>query len=200
LKSEAEILGPSGSIDSYQRDDAARSGDIGPQVLAHLDAAHNLARWLMGNEHDAQDIVQEACLRAVRSAATFRGGDVKSWLLAIVRNACFDTLKRSKSVTFHGIAEDAEISDAGTEANPLAILQRAEDVELVRGAIATLDPEFREAIVLREMNGLSYKEIATITDVPMGTVMSRLARARRHLATALSARVESIPSKAEDAL
>jgi RNA polymerase sigma-70 factor (ECF subfamily) len=155
-------------------------------LLAHLDAAHNLAHWLTGNDHDAQEIAQEAYLRAIRSANTFRGGDHRSWLLSIVRNLSFDFLRRNKIVRMNELQDNSDATSADESGDPAVILQRSENIELVRSAIAGLDPEFREAIVLREMEGMSYKEIADLTGVPIGTVMSRLARARRHLARALS--------------
>jgi RNA polymerase sigma factor (sigma-70 family) len=174
------------------------AANVAGAILLHLDAANNLARWLIGDEHDAQDLVQEACLRAVRSAATYRGGDVRSWLLAIVRNACFDAMKRSKILRISALGEESEVADSAADADPATILQRADDVRLIREAIASLEPEFREVIVLREMEGLSYKDIAQVTDIPMGTVMSRLARARRQLASLLSRKENPTPGKPEE--
>jgi RNA polymerase sigma-70 factor (ECF subfamily) len=171
------------------RDGLSVSSDVqnvASGVLAHLDAAYNLASWLVGSEHDAQDIVQEAYLRAMRSVATFRGGDQRSWILTIVRNACFDWLRRDKASPFDELDDQASLDVSGPEADPSQILQRAEDVQRVRAAIAQLPPAIREAVVLRELEGLSYKEIAAVTGVPMGTVMSRLARARGRLAQLLS--------------
>jgi RNA polymerase sigma-70 factor, ECF subfamily len=150
-------------------------------VFAHLDAAYNLARWLTGNDHDAADVVQEASLRALKSINTFRGVGARAWLLAIVRNACFDCLRKTKSHRADPMDDDLPIAADSLSTDPDLILQRSENVELVRTAIDALPPGIREAIVLREMEGLSYKEIAGITGVPIGTVMSRLARGRRHL-------------------
>ena len=166
-------------------DRAAQAG-ISSALLAHLDAAHNLAHWLTGNDHDAQDIVQDAYLRAVRSAESFRGGDMRSWLLTIVRNLCFDALRRKKVLPMAQIEDDSRTADSHQECDPARILQSAENIEQVRMAVAALEPEFREIVILREMEQMSYKEIASLTGVPMGTVMSRLARARRHLARILS--------------
>jgi len=156
-------------------------------LLAHLDAAHNLASWLIGNPHDAQDIVQEAYLRAVRSLAAYRGGDLRSWVLTIVRNACFDWLRRDKRSPFDETGDDVPEAATDERTDPIRILERAEDIWRIREAITHLPPGIREALVLREMEGMSYKEIATITAVPIGTVMSRLARGRRDLARLLSA-------------
>jgi RNA polymerase sigma factor (sigma-70 family) len=171
---------------------------IAQAILAHLDAAHNLAAWLIGNPHDAQDIVQEACLRAVRSSSSFRGGDSRSWLLAIVRNACFDWLRRDKRSPFQETSDNGPDPTTASEADPAKILERAEDVTRLQQAILQLPPGIRETIVLREMEGLSYKEIATVTGMPIGTVMSRLARGRRGLARSLSGESATVPEETRD--
>lgn len=146
-------------------------------VMPHLDAAYNLARWLAGNDNDAEDIVQEACVRAFRFSSGFRGGNSRSWLLTIVRNAAYTWLKKNRSQTLVSINDDelAEIEDQ----SPAAF--NGADAGVLRAALEELPPEFREALVLRELEGFSYKEIAEVADVPVGTVMSRLARARRQL-------------------
>lgn len=148
-------------------------------VLPHLDAAYNLARWLAGNDHDAQDIVQEACVRAFRFIGGQRGGDGRAWLLAIVRNTAFSWLKKNRPKALVTIDDDtlAEIEDQN---GPVSPVHRADTVVL-RAALEALPLEFREALLLREMEGLSYKEIAEVAGVPVGTVMSRIARARRQL-------------------
>jgi RNA polymerase sigma-70 factor (ECF subfamily) len=148
-------------------------------VLPNLDAAYNLARWLAGNDHDAEDIVQEACVRAFRFANGFRGGNSRSWLLAIVRNTAFSWLKKNRPQAMVSISDEelAEVEDE--KAGPVSF-DRA-DAGVLRAALEALPPEFREALVLRELEGLSYKEIAEVAEVPVGTVMSRLARARREL-------------------
>ncbi|HEX4631869.1 MAG TPA: sigma-70 family RNA polymerase sigma factor [Chthoniobacterales bacterium] len=150
-------------------------------VLPHLDAAYNLARWLTGNENDARDMVQEASLRAFKFFAGFRGGDARAWLLTIVRNTVYTWLERRRTGR-HIFEEDDEIEKLeDVSVNPVRLLERNATIEVVRNAIAELVPEFREAVVLREMEGFSYKEIAAITGVRIGTVMSRLARGRREL-------------------
>ena len=155
-------------------------------VLPHLDAAHNLARWLTQNGKDAEDIVQEAYLRAFKFYGTFRGGNSRAWLLTIVRNTCYTWLQQNKannSMT----SFDEEIH--GTELdspNPETILLENLNAQLLKDALGTLPVEFREVLVLRELEGYSYKEIAGVIDVPMGTVMSRLARARKQLEQALN--------------
>ena len=149
-------------------------------VLPHLDAAYNLARWLTRNDQDAEDVVQEASLRALKYWKGFSGRDCRSWLLAIVRNTYYSWL-RQRSVQPE-LTEDGEIDDVdnGIPSAETMLLQNA-DREMLRSALEDLRVEFREAIVLREMEGLSYKEIADISRVPIGTVMSRLARARKRL-------------------
>lgn len=155
-------------------------------VLPHLDAAHNLAFWITRDRDQAEEAVQEAMLRAFRFFDGFRGEDARAWLLGIVRNACY---------TLHGRTPDAARHDAFDEEvhggeQPLgdperAALARAES-EAVNRVVAALPAEFREVLVLRELEGLSYKEIAAVAQVPIGTVMSRLARARRLLRRALA--------------
>jgi len=161
-------------------------GDFERVMLPHLDAAYNLARWLTRNDHDAQDIVQDAMLRAFRFFDGLRG-EPKPWLLAIVRNCCFTWLQANRpadTVAFNeGLAELLPSGDDGPEA--LAV--RNSDREMLNAAIATLTAPFREVLILRELEDLSYKDIARIADVPIGTVMSRLARARRMLADAVHA-------------
>jgi len=153
--------------------------------MEHLDAAHNLARWLMRNDQDAQDVVQESCMNALRAFDSFRGGDFRAWFLAIVRNTSFTWLRRRKnssgSVSAQSLEAGAEIAADCEVYDPQAIAIRAADADLVRRAIAALPETLRETLVLREMEGLSYKEIGKIAGVPIGTVMSRLARGRMQL-------------------
>jgi RNA polymerase sigma-70 factor (ECF subfamily) len=158
-------------------------------MLPHLDAAHNLARWLLRNEQDAQDVVQEAYLRAFKSFGGFHGSNGRAWLLTIVRNTSYTLLKKNRAVdlitTF-----DEEIHATGHEsASPAAILEHAEDAELIRKAMDELPVEFREILTLRHQEGLSYKEIGEIVKIPAGTVMSRLARARAKFKEYLAVRI-----------
>ncbi len=148
-------------------------------VLVHLDAAYNLARWLTRDDNDAQDVVQEACLRALRYFDGFRGGDGRAWLLTIVRHTCYTWLQKYRG--YEQVSLDDELGEAGTESSPEEDLLVRLDRQSVRQALGELPVEFREVIILREMEGLSYKEIARVAGIPLGTVMSRLARARRQL-------------------
>src|SRR6266550_1420681 len=158
-------------------------------MLPHLDAAHNLARWLLRNEQDAQDVVQEAYLRAFRSFSGFHGTNGRAWLLTIVRNTSYTLLKKNRAVDFT-TPFDEEIHAAEYEsASPATILEHSEDAELIKEAMDALPAEFREILVLRHQEGLSYKEIAEIAQIPPGTVMSRLARARAKLKEYLAVRM-----------
>ena len=159
-------------------------------IMPHMNAAYNLARWLAGNDADAQDVVQEAYLRAFKFLGGFRGGDSRSWLLRIVRNAFYDWLKRNRrEETATPFDEELHGADDETGTPDILLLEKG-DHELMRKAIEDLPFDFREILVLRELEGLSYKEIADIAEVPLGTVMSRLARAREHLRTLLIQRLE----------
>jgi RNA polymerase sigma-70 factor (ECF subfamily) len=158
-------------------------------MLPHLDAAHNLARWLLRNEQDAQDVVQEAYLRALKSFAGFHGSNGRAWLLTIVRNTSYTLLKKNRAVDLT-TTFDEEIHAAGYESvSPATILEHSENAELIREAMDELPAEFREILTLRHQEGLSYKEIADIAEIPPGTVMSRLARARGKLREYLAARI-----------
>jgi len=155
-------------------------------VLPHLDAAYNLARWLTGNEHDAEDVVQESYLRAVKFFGGFHGDSARPWLLAIVRNTCYTWLRRNRmDEPTTELDEGTQMIDQ-TSPNPESILLAAARTELVRQALEALPAGFREIVILRELEGMSYKEIAQIASIPVGTVMSRLARARARLQKLLS--------------
>lgn len=163
--------------------------------MPHLDAAYNLARWLTRQEHDALDIVQEAYLRAFKAFDQFHGagGDARCWLLAIVRNTCFTWLQRNRAQS-SSVSFEADAHAQGTQASdPQLLLEQYEESAMLRRAIEELPVEFREVLVYREFEGLSYQEIAKIAAVPIGTVMSRLARARDRLHSTLSAHMIEEP-------
>jgi RNA polymerase sigma factor (sigma-70 family) len=158
-------------------------------VLPHLAAAYNLARWLTRNDHDAEDVVQEAYVRAWKFFGGFHGGGSRAWLLAIVRHTCYTWLQHHRPR--EGTTEfDEEIHTLdGEAANPETLLLQRANQQLLREALDALPVEYREVVVLRELEGLSYKEIAGIADLPLGTVMSRLARARQRLQAWLADRL-----------
>jgi RNA polymerase sigma-70 factor (ECF subfamily) len=159
-------------------------------VLPHLGDAYALARWLARNDSDAEDIVQEACLRAYRGIAGFGNINARGWVLSIVRNTAYTWLKRHRDTKVVAVDNVEEVEQAGADtgldwasapASPEAALIERADAARLEAAIAALPLEFRETLVLREVEGLDYRAIAEITGVPIGTVMSRLARARRRL-------------------
>jgi len=155
-------------------------------VLPHLGAAYNLARWITGNDHDAEDVVQESYLRALKFFGGFRGENSRPWLLTIVRNTCFTWLRQNRFSELNTELDEQIHSTDSKPGNPESMLLAAAQSEMVRKAIEELPPEFREVIILREMEDLSYKEISVIASIPVGTVMSRLARARSRLQELLS--------------
>jgi len=157
---------------------APRSTRFEEAVLPQLDAGYNLARWLLRNGTDAEDAVQEACERALKYFSAFRGGDAKAWFLTIVRHACYDWLKRNRpSDVVSG--DGAALEDApDPAATPEQIVVRNASAAALNEAIAALPLGYREVLILRELEDLPYKEIARVVDIPIGTVMSRLARAR----------------------
>ena len=153
-------------------------------VLPHVDAAFNLARWLLRNRADAEDVAQEALLRACRFFRGFHGGDARAWLLQIVRNTCYSWLEKNRPREL--MVEFDEELHPQPVATPESIAIADEGRERLSRALETLPPRSREVLVLRELEGCSYKEIAAITSIPIGTVMSSLSRARRQLYSALA--------------
>src|ERR1044072_4604497 len=160
-------------------------------VMPHLDAAYNLARWLTRNEADAQDMVQEAYLRALRFFGGFHGTDARAWLLTIVRNTCYTWLKRNRSLELSGDLDEVMLPKESEQPDPEASHFLKVQSQLINEAIEKLPIEFREVVILRELEELSYKEIAEITGIPIGTVMSRLSRARKRLLVGLRERTLS---------
>jgi RNA polymerase sigma-70 factor (ECF subfamily) len=155
-------------------------------LLPHLDAGYNLARWLLRNDQDAEDAVQEAYLRAYKAFPRFRGGDGKGWFLTILRNVCYTALRKLRrheapepfDEEIHLVADTAELREA---------FRKKADAESLHRALEKLPPEFREMIVLHDLEGLAYKEIAAVAGIPIGTVMSRLSRARERLRAEIAA-------------
>ena len=166
--------------------------DFEQVFLPHLDAAYNLARWLLRNDQDAEDAVQEAYMRAYRAFARFRGGDGKAWLMTILRNVCYTMMKKLRS---HETPEpfDEEIHQPVGELEMQEAFRQKANAENLHRALEKLPDEFREIIILHDLEGLAYKEIAVVAGIPIGTVMSRLARARGRL------RIEIIASNAREA-
>ena len=178
-----------GSLSS--EDDQARFRSV---VLPHLAQAYALARWLTGDRADAEDVVQEACLRALRGIAGFAGANSRAWTLAIVRNAAHDWLRKNRSPAVIHVDDleaiermQSQDADASAPDTPEAALIARADEARLEAAIAGLPTAFRETLVLRDVQGLDYREIASIAGVPIGTVMSRLARARARLIEMLGA-------------
>ena len=166
-------------------------------VAPHLRAAYGLARWLLGNDHDAEDATQDATIRAFRHFETWNGVNARAWLLTIVRRCCYTSLAQKRPGELGVFDEDQHSGEADAAPHhaqldgPERAALRADDARLLNAAVAALPVEYREVFVLRELEGLSYKEIADVAGVPIGTVMSRLSRARTQLQTALRAKGET---------
>ena len=187
---------------SYQREQFEQL------VLPHMDAAYNLARWLVHNPHDAEDLTQEAMTRAIRFFSGFRGGDPRAWLLTIVRNSCFTWLGRNRAKDVAEFNEEAHSPGISSSADQSSIqmppstpeimaIAQAESLR-VRRALEELPLIFREAVVMREIEEMSYKEIAAVTNVSIGTVMSRLARGRDRLRAILIESIRTNPEPMEE--
>jgi len=160
-----------------------KTSDFEEQILPHLDAAYNLARWLTRDAVDAEDVVQEAYLRAFRFYDSFHGIEARGWLLKIVRNTCYSWLQKNRG---HNLTTEFDEEQHSVESHdPETALIGKIDSQMLKRLLDELPLEFREIVILRELEGMSYKEIAGIADLPLGTVMSRLARARQRLQTSL---------------
>ena len=173
-----------GTADGSEADMPERFEQV---VLPHLDAAYNLARWLIRSPADAEDVVQEAFLRALRFFDGFRGGDSRAWLLKIVRNTCYSWVRKNRPAEFSDEFDETVHSGESLGEDVEAKLVSRAESERVRKALGTLPVAFREVLVLREIERLSYKEISDVTGVSMGTVMSSLSRARQRLREELRA-------------
>jgi RNA polymerase sigma factor (sigma-70 family) len=169
------------------------TGTFEQAVMPHLDAAYNLARWLTHNTQDAEDVVQEAYMRALRFFPSFRGGDARAWLLTIVRNTCFTWMHANRPLqTAAEFDENLAPPDSRAQ-NPEELVLHTDASALVRKALEKLPPHIREILILRELQGLSYREIAEITSVPVGTVMSSLSRARHRFRQTLTSLSQEDP-------
>ena len=208
MKSEKSVLRLAASAPADWTsglDDNSRFANV---VMPHIDDAYRLARWLTGNSTDAEDVVQDASLRAFRAIRGFAGGSARAWLLSIVRNTAYSWLRKNRPAAVVTVddLEAVELAQANPgdpdTPTPEATLLAKVDAEQLRAAIAALPAPFRETLVLRDIEGLDYREIAQATEVPIGTVMSRLARARRRLAATLSTRAmsERRPARAKKSL
>jgi RNA polymerase sigma-70 factor (ECF subfamily) len=160
-------------------------------VLPHLDAAYRLARWLIGNEHDAEDVVQEAALRALRYFRTFAGRNGRAWFLRIVRNTCWSWRVRTMKAAADPFDEDQHHA-AQLTGDPETILLHAADAAVISDTLRDLPDRVRELLVLREIEGLSYQELADVLEIPLGTVMSRLSRARQAFRLGLETQLKRI--------
>ena len=192
MKSEKSVLRLAASAPADWTsglDDNSRFANV---VMPHIDDAYRLARWLTGNSTDAEDVVQDASLRAFRAIRGFAGGSARAWVLSIVRNTAYSWLRKNRPAAVVTVddLEAVELAQANpgdpAAPTPEATLLAKVDAEQLRAAIAALPAPFRETLVLRDIEGLDYREIAQATEVPIGTVMSRLARARNRLAATLS--------------
>jgi RNA polymerase sigma-70 factor (ECF subfamily) len=161
-------------------------------ALPHLEAAYNLARWLTRHEHDAEDVVQEAYMRAFTYFDAFRGDEGRAWLLRVVRNTCYTWLQKHRPPE-PTVSLDEKVHAPNSALGPEELFLKQATSEELHAAVAELPLEFREVIVLRDLEGLAYKEIAAVLSIPLGTVMSRLTRARARLAQRLSGRKEFSP-------
>jgi RNA polymerase sigma-70 factor (ECF subfamily) len=176
----------------------SRTARFESTVLPHLDAAYNMARWLTRNDHDAEDVVQEAFVRALRYFDGFKGGEARPWLLGIVRNTAYTWLEKNRPSDLVPFDEEVPLHaesvvaafPASAPANPEVLLLQSANRKLVNQSLEELPVAFREVIVMREIEDMSYKEIASVAGIPLGTVMSRLSRARELLRVAIEDRMK----------
>ena len=168
-------------------------------VLPHLDAAYRLARWLVPNEHDAEDVVQEACLRALRYFPTYSGGNSRAWFLRIVRNTCHDWYSHARQREAD-VFDEEQHSPTTPTIDPETLTVHAANVALIEHAMRDLPARFRELLVLRELEGFTYQELADVLGIPIGSVMSGLSRARQALRRALETRLKHTERERDEAV
>ena len=168
-------------------------------VLPHLDAAYRLARWLIANEHDEEDVVQEACLRALRYFPTFSGGNSRAWFLRIVRNTCHDWHSHARQLATDVFDEEQHSATTPT-IDPETLTLQAANVALIEHAMRDLPARFRELLVLRELEGFTYQELADVLGIPIGSVMSGLSRARQAFRRALETRLKHTERERDEAV
>jgi RNA polymerase sigma-70 factor (ECF subfamily) len=177
------------------KESAAHDLTFDEVILPHLDAAYRLARWLLGDQHDAEDVVQEACLRALRYFRTFTGGNGRAWFLRIVRNTCYG-YRQHRQQRPTDVFDEEQHSAPQQTSDPETLMLHAADVVMVERALKDLPERYRELLALRELEGLSYQELADVLSIPMGTVMSGLSRARQAFRRALVAQLGEAEKKA----
>jgi RNA polymerase sigma factor (sigma-70 family) len=185
------------AFDTELTDSLAGSSQVNPGiapsfdevVLPHLDAGYRLARWLIANEDDAEDVVQEACLRALRYFRTFSGGNSRAWFLRIVRNTCYGWHGQTRHHATD-VFDEEHHSATASPVDPETLTLQAANVALIEHAMRELPARFRELLVLRELQGLSYQELAAVLGIPIGSVMSGLSRARQAFRRALETRLK----------
>ncbi|MCC6469181.1 MAG: sigma-70 family RNA polymerase sigma factor [Alphaproteobacteria bacterium] len=196
-RQKGALPGGSAVTDDDDRDRRAERRRFDDVALPHLDAAFNLARWLVGTHADAQDVVQDAFLRALRHFDGYRGGDARSWVLSIVRRCSYTWLARNGAAETLPLADDAVMAEPGGPEDPELAALRGADRRRLATLIERLPPAFREVLVLRDLEEMSYREIALACDIPVGTVMSRLARARTALRRAWEKPIAKEPAPRE---
>jgi RNA polymerase sigma-70 factor, ECF subfamily len=168
-------------------------------VLPHLDAAYRLARWLVANEHDAEDVVQEACLRALRYFPTFSGGNSRAWFLRVVRNTCYDWHSYTRQLPTD-VFDEEQHSGTTRTIDPERLTLQAANVALIEHAMRDLPARVRELLVLRELEGFTYQELADVLGIPIGSVMSGLSRARHAFRRALETRLKETDREPDEAV
>jgi RNA polymerase sigma-70 factor (ECF subfamily) len=180
-------------------DTARRNETFETVVLPHLDAAYRLARWLIPNDHDAEDVVQDACLRALRYLPTFSGGNSRAWFLRVVRNTCYDWHSHTRHLAAD-VFDEEQHSGTTRTIDPETLTLQAANAALIEHAMRDLPTRFRELLVLRELEGFTYQELAGVLGIPIGSVMSGLSRARHAFRRALETRLKQANQEPDEAV